>query len=381
MDRTDDNLLFLLRYNVFATATRAGSVLASLLLVVPVVIVIMMEQHGSVTEHLVDGVPAVAPSVAADIARRLEFSGHALVETLVDAVEEIRPQLLVGRDGHRFGRISKETSHVWLGNRKVPFLFWNITTPTLATASTAYDQQLVQKPVHGRIRFQEGARSPKGSGRKLSWMSQPYHRVAIPAHGGQDSTLEEVKVLAGQQQPAGLLSFRDLGFRFVVVASDCLGCVGVAWCSETSAAHDRSRESRAIALLVPDGNGGFAVLQRLFVRARLVADRRPEAVNPGGEGLPFAAEANVPRDKVGSTDDVVFVQGLFLVLDGPPTQRQRLCAKTDRGKNVVVATAIVVAFTPVVVVVDVVILVILTGLAVSPRQHRGSVEALFCLFR
>ena len=67
-----------------------------------------MERDRSVPEHLINRAPAVASMmkivpaigiavVAITLVVHIEFSGHALVEALIDAVEEIRPQFLVGR--------------------------------------------------------------------------------------------------------------------------------------------------------------------------------------------------------------------------------------------------------------------------------------------
>lgn len=173
-------------------------------------VLIVMEQEGTMAEHLVDGTPTVASisAAAAAVVIRVEFSGHALVEALVDAVEEIRPHLCVGRD-HR--RTSTSTSTIRHYRRRlqsrsrwsrtgIMFLLWNAYRSALGltTATTATDRELVQELVHGRIGFQQGTRSPKGPCRKLSEMGQPHHRVAVAAHGGEDPALEEVEVLVRQ---------------------------------------------------------------------------------------------------------------------------------------------------------------------------------------
>jgi len=187
--------------------------------------VIVMEQDGSVAEHLVDCTRTVASStVAIAIATatatatgvgRVEFSGHDLVEALVDAVEEIRPHLGVGRN-HRHRHRHRRTCSIYSTNsststssrRHLPsraswsragiclrhilqFCIWNVCF--VLPASTT-DRELVEELVHGNIGFQQGARSPKDSCRELLGMGQPHHRLAVTAHGGEDPALEEVEV-------------------------------------------------------------------------------------------------------------------------------------------------------------------------------------------
>jgi len=91
----------------------------------------------------------------------------------------------------------------------------------------------------------------------------------------------------------------------------------------------------------------------------LVANRRTEAANLCLEGFSLATEADVPRDQVGSTNDVAgSIQiCLLLVLDGVPAQFQRLCAERNGST----------------------IIVIVTATATALCHHRGSIEELLGL--
>ena len=62
-----------------------------------------------------------------------------------------------------------------------------IATNTINTIDTgAADRELVEELVHGSINFQQGARSPKDSCRKLLGMGQLHYRVVVAAHGSED---------------------------------------------------------------------------------------------------------------------------------------------------------------------------------------------------
>jgi len=91
----------------------------------------------------------------------------------------------------------------------------------------------------------------------------------------------------------------------------------------------------------------------------LVANRRTEAANLCLEGFSLATEADVPRDQVGSTNDVAgSIQiCLLLVLDGVLAQFQRLCAERNGST----------------------IIVIVTATATALCHHRGSIEELLGL--
>ena len=110
-----------------------------------------------------------------------------------------------------------------------------------------------------------------------------------------------------------------------------------------------------------------------MVPTRLVANRRTEAANLCLEGFSLATEADVPRDQVGSTNDVAgSIQiCLLLVLDGVLAQFQRLCAERN-GSTII---GIVIGIDIVIVIVIVIVIATATALC----HHRGSIEELLGL--
>jgi hypothetical protein len=126
------------------------------------------------------------------------------------------------------------------------------------------------------------------------------------------------------------------------------------------------------------------------VQTLIVVDRRTEAVDLGLEGFSLATETNVPRDQVGSANDVVgSVQCPLLVLYGVPAKFQRLCAERNGSINIVVIVIVVDTVVVDTVAVDIVIdIVIAIDVAVDVvyvatvlGQNYGSIEELLGLLR